>query len=473
MSENNLDLIAHLMRRAGFGATRDELEVHASKSYEAIVEDLLHPEWFPDNEDVIHRYYDGELINKSLAAEVWVYRMANTKHPLQEKMAFFWHHVFATSNAKVEHTPSIVGQIAMFRRICMTDMRTLLLELSKDPAMISWLDNYQNVKDEPNENYGRELLELFSMGEGNYTEEDVKSAAYAFTGWTFTAAVPAAHAGFYPSEFHYKEEDHDDSVKTFLGETGRFNGEDIIDIIVRQPATARFISRHLYNFFVADDPQVAAWRDVAPEDPEAIDTLMKAYTDSGGELRSILRVLFNSDFFKETRFRRVKSPAELVAGIIKLVGSHQFPDAGILGPGGSTTLMGGPGGATTIMGQQLLYPPSVEGWHTGQEWIDGGTLNERINFAVQEVGDATRPGIQSIINRLRAEGTLPPEEFLDRCLELTGPLTVGSETRDALLRFAESGGELKFGSEAERAESETRIVRLMQLIVASREYQFA
>ena len=463
MSEASLDLIAHLMRRAGFGATRDELEAYASKGYEATVEDLLHPEWFTDDEDVIGRYFAGEMLAKGMAPNVWMYRMVNTRQPLQEKMAFLWHHIFATSLAKSE-TPSMVGQIAMFRRIGLSDMRTILTALSKDPAMISWLDNNENHKDQPNENYGRELLELFSMGEGNYTEQDVKMSARAFTGWNKIAPIPNKTAGFYPSGFDYQEDDHDDGEKTFLGETGRFNGEDIIDIVVKQPATARFVSRHLYNFFVADDPQVAAWRDVPPAEPEAIDSLSQTFMDSRGDFRSILRVLFNSDFFKEARFKRMKSPTELVVGVIKLVGTNRFPDMG----------MGGYGGTTTVMGQQLLYPPSVEGWHTGQEWIDGGTLNERVNFAVDEVGDPAKPGVQAIISRLGADqAPVPPEEFVDRSLELAGPMTVGDETRQALLKYAESGGELRFGTKAEREESETQIVRMLQLIVASREYQFA
>ena len=254
MPENDLGLFAHLMRRAGFGTTRDELEEHAAKGYEAVVEDLLHPERFPEvEEDLLQRYYRSEGLN--VYTGVWIYRMVNSQRPLQEKTALFFHHLFATALHKTQHT-TIYKQIEMFRRVGLSDLRTILTELSKDPAMIFWLDNNENRKDEPNENFGRELLELFSMGVGNYTEQDLKMAARAFTGWTFTQPVPTYPHSYYPSYFEYREDDHDDGVKTFLGETGRFNGEDIIDIIVKQPATARFISRHLYNFFVADEPPV-------------------------------------------------------------------------------------------------------------------------------------------------------------------------------------------------------------------------
>ena len=463
MAGNHLDLIAHLLRRAGFGASRDELEKYAGQEYEAIVEDLLHPENFPEiDEDVLDRYLGGPSPN--VWTGKWIYRMVSTKRPLEEKMALFWHHIFATGYFKGQHEPSALTQIEMFRRVGLSDLRTILIALSRDPAMIFWLDNNENRSDEPNENYGRELLELFSMGVGNYSEQDIKMAARAFTGWTFNQPIPLYPHGNYPAEFVYREDDHDDSVKTFLGETGRFNGEDIVEIIVKQPATAGFLSRHLYNFFVADEPQVPAWSIEPPRDPQAIETLVKAYFDSDGELRSMLRVLFNSDFFKEARFKRVMSPTELVTGVLKLVGTHQYPAPELVQYAT----------AATLMGQQLFNPPTVEGWHTGKEWIDGGTLNERVNFAVNEVSDTTKPGIQAIIERLAAKGTpLAPEEFVDACLDFAGPLTVSKETRQALLRYAESGGALGFGTGAEQQQSESRLVRMLQLIVASREYQFS
>ena len=465
MPGTELSLIAHLMRRAGFGATQNELEAYAAIGYETVVENLLHPEQFAQvDEDILVRYYGSTIEDPVRAAAFWIYRMVNTQRPLEEKMALFFHHLFATANSKCNHPQVMSSQIEMFRRVGLSDFRTILTALSKDPAMLHWLDNNENHKDEPNENYGRELLELFSMGVGNYTEQDIKMAARAFTGWTFTQPIPIYPQGRYPSDFVYREDDHDDGVKTFLGETGRFNGDDIIEIIVKQEATARFLTRHLYNFFVADEPQVPAWATVPPQNPEAVDTLVKAYSDSGGELRSILRVLFNSDFFKEARYKKVKSPAELVAGVSKLVGTYRFPDLGM-----EVRLPA----ATMVMGQELLNPPTVEGWHTGKEWIDGGTLNERVNFAVDEVGDLTKPGIQAIIEQLSATGaSLSPGEFVDRCLELVG-VEVGAETRNTLFETAESDGELRLGSEEERESSAERIGEMLQLIVASREYQFA
>ncbi len=466
MGENRLALTAHLMRRAGFGATRKELETLAERDYEGLVEDLVNPQRFPPvDEDVLERYYGWlEGVQGKVWAGVWIYRMVNSRRPLEEKMALFWHHVFATGVSKSDHPPSSIQQIKNFRRLGLQDLRTILLEISKDPAMIFWLDNNENHAGDPNENYGRELLELFSMGVGNYSETDIKMAARAFTGWTFDQPLGLYPCGFYPSRFLYREDDHDGSEKTFLGETGRFDGEEIIDIIVRQPATARFVARHLYNFFVADEAQVPAWDTLPPRDPEAVDTLVKAYFDSGGDMRSVMRTLLNSEFFKESRFKRVKSPVELVVGVLKLVDTNRFPD---------TQMMSYPT-ATSVMGQQLLNPPTVEGWHTGKEWIDGGTLNERVNFAVNLVADTTKPGVQAIIDQLEKDGgALAPSEFVDRCLDLVGPLEASEETREALLRYAESGGDLDMTSAGDGESARERIVRMLQLIVASREYQFA
>ena len=269
--------------------------------------------------------------------------------------------------------------------------------------MIYWLDNCENHAANPNENYGRELLELFSMGIGNYTETDVKMAGRAFTGWTFEQPIPLYPYGIYPAKFVYRPDDHDTSEKTFLGHRGPLNGEDVIDIIVRQEATAKFLARHLYNFFVADEPPVSAWSVTEPQDPAAIATLVDAYTESDGDIRTVLRKLFNSDFFKESRYRRVKCPAEFIAGVLKLAGGMQTPEPALAGVGY----------ASLLMGQTLMDPPSVEGWHTGKEWIDGGTLTERVNFAVGKVRDPRAPGVAAVTERLAAAGgAMAPQEFV-------------------------------------------------------------
>ena len=465
MPESDISLIAHLVSRAGFGATRKELEAYASQGYESVVDDLINPERFPEvEEDLIQRYYDGSNENPIVAAGIWIYRMVNTERPLEEKMALFWHHIFATAHNKSNHITSTTVPSNMFRDIGMSDLGTILLRLSKDPAMLYFLDNNENHNGEPNENYGRELLELFSMGVGNYSEDDIKMAAKAFTGWTFTQPIPIYTQGRYPSEFVFIEEDHDNSEKTFLGETGNFNGEDIVDIIVKQAATARFISRHLYNFFVADEPQVPSWNETPPLDQKAIDALASTYMETNGDIRSMLEVLFNSDFFKEARFRHLKSPAELVAGVIKLVGTYRFPETDIMELSKSTSLMG----------QTLLDPPTVEGWHTGREWIDGGILTERVNFAVNEVGDVNKPGIKQFISEVSdGRDSLSQNELMDGCINLLGSISMDDHTKQALFRDAGWEGDLRFDTDANREASATQISRMLQLIVSTIDYQFA
>jgi uncharacterized protein (DUF1800 family) len=407
--KTDLGLLAHLYRRAGFGATREQLERIATQDYEDTVEFLLNPTreaGVPDDE--IARYLGGEAAHAYVAT--WLFRMINSDCQLQEKMALFWHHVFATGLVKNEHVLSAANQIEMFRNNGLADMRTILLDLSRDPAMIFWLDNNENHNGEPNENWGRELLELFSMGVGNYSEIDIKNASRAFTGWTFAQPPPLYPHGYYPASFRFDAADHDNGEKTFLGQTGNLDGGDIVDIIARQPACAKFISRHLYNFFVADEPQVPTWNDLPPQDPELVDSMSKAFLESNGEIKAVLRVMFNSDSFKKARFKKVKSPIELVMGVVKMVGNFDEFRPGLAEYGQSTTV---------TMGQKLLDPPTVEGWHTGKEWIDGGNLTERVNFAVEEIGDGSAPGIQRIVRRRRARCHRPDRNrrTVSRCAD--------------------------------------------------------
>ena len=460
--QDDIALMAHLMRRAGFSATREELEERVAKGYEATVEELLNPESQPEvDEDIWTRYFPDahESMGPFQVASCWIYRMINSKRPLEEKMALFWHQIFATGNSKVDGPPEVLEQVYMFRRNGMGSLPNLLTQLAKDPAMIYWLDNQGNHKRNINENWGRELLELFTIGVGNYTEDDIKDTSRAFTGWSITAKIPRLPLGRFYWDFVYKPEDHDYGWKTFQGETGRFNGEDIIDIIVKQPACARFLARHLYNFFVEDEVQVPAWNTTPPKDPEAINSLMRAYNDSNYDIRSVLRVLFLSDFFKNARFKRVKSPTELVIGSVRLAGAFQFPVRGIEKLSEECE----------AQGQQLINPPSVEGWHTGQEWIDGGALVRRVNFASSYFSNPGNPGIRSIVNRLRAQGDLSPEQFVDTCLDLIGPMEVGQDTREQLLNHAKESGGLRWDTEE---QSEHNVGVMLALIGATREYQF-
>ena len=474
-TKSDVGLIKHLLRRASFGATPVELDHYEELGYEAALEELVHPgdaQNMPD--DIIKRYHTDmhELRFANAASAYWLYRMVTTKAPMEEKIALFWHGVFATGYAKTNQARSLLNQIDMFRRLGLGKLDDLLIDLAKDPSMIIWLDNQENHDGAINENWGRELLELFSMGIGNYTEDDIKEASRAFTGWTLGnaeyMAVRASKDSIWPYgriawHFNFRDGDHDDGDKQFLGETGNFNGDDIVRIVCKQPATARFIARHLYDFFVADEEPVAQWPYTAPRDPDAIDELSQAYFDGDHEIRHMLRVLFNSDFFKEAQYARVKCPAELVAGTMRLSGSVTRPDMGIL----PTSDLSG------FMGQTLLNPPSVEGWHEGTEWINSGALVERVNFAAKEISDITAPGVRLILDRLADDngGEYTATEIVDACLDIMGTAEMDIELRAALIAHVGIKGDLSLAGHERGDESEQRVGELLGLIASTTEYQ--
>ena len=460
--------IAHLLRRAGFGPTRAEIDRATAMGYAATVEELLYPENQPDLEieDLIRRYHTDQnsLMLLESSQGYWLYRIINSRRPLEEKMALFWHGLFATAYSKLNHAKAVVNQTHTFRRVGLGKFADILLELSRDPAMIFWLDNKDNHRDAPNENYGRELLELFSMGIGNYSEDDVKAAARAFTGWTIDNAeymsIRASRDSFWPYgridwQFRYREDDHDASAKTFLGHTGEFGGQEVIDIIVRQPATAQYIAGKLYNFFVSDRPDAAA-----------ISILADEFAATGGDIRAVMRCLLLSDFFAAApvRLGRVKSPAELVGGTARLAGSHRTPEWSIV----NLAL------DVNFMGQEILNPPTVEGWHTGREWIDTGNLVERINAAGAELREVNRPGVRAIIERVRQRGAaLSPAQLAEACLDAIGMFEVSDGTLDSLTALAAPWGEVRFDRDDSVACAEQRVAEMLQLIVAAREYQLA
>ncbi len=467
MTGTDIPLMAHLMRRAGFGADRGELEARAANGYAAAVEELLHPESQPpvDMYEMLRfqpwAWKPGTIYGMGHAS--WTYRMLNTRAPLQEKMALFWHGIFATGVSKVDHWDEIMDMVDALREKGLGPFRDLLVEIARNPAMIYWLDNNENHADRVNENWGRELLELFSMGVGNYTETDVRECSRAFTGWTMAPKLPRFPMGRFDWFFEYRPDDHDDGEKSFLGHAGRLNGSEAIDIICQQPATLRFIARHLYNFFVADEAQVPAWSVTPPRDPAAIDTLVEALAESDLDIRHTLRVLFHSDFFKDARFAKLKSPAEVVVGTLRLVGGSDFPSPGF----GNLSRQAG------YMGQEFLNPPSVEGWHTGPEWINSGSLMRRTNFFANTIGDASRPGVRAMLDRLEEQGDLSPERLVDVCLDLMGPVEVDDATRGELVEHAAAEGPVTWNGGSANGAAKGRVTEMLQLIASLRDYQFA
>lgn len=278
----------------------------------------------------------------------WANRMLTTKRPLEEKLTLFWHGHFATGQNKVRDYRMMLQQNLMLRASASGNFRDLLVGLLKDPAMLVFLDNGENIKTHPNENFGRELLELFTMGVGNYSERDVREAARAFTGWTNDVLL-----------FKLDREQHDTGDKTFLGRSGPLGGEDIIDIILAQPVTAEFVAAKLYRFFVREE--IAGATKVA---------LGRTFRDSGYQLKPLLKRIFLSrDFFSNPSVAtQIKSPVHLIVSTYKRMGLTDVPTIPDFGR------------MTASLGQALYDPPNVAGWAGGRTWITPSTLLERGNL---------------------------------------------------------------------------------------------
>ena len=473
----DVKLMAHLLRRAGFGATREQLDQYISIGYEKVVDSLIDTEDSSRiNDALVRRYFPDQSVTHDTtgAGSYWLYRLVSTDSPLREKIALFWHNVFATGYTKVTNGKPMSDQLRMFRSHGLAKLDDLLLKLSRDPAMIIWLDNVDNHNGAINENYGRELLELFSMGVGNYSEDDIKECSRAFTGWSIAnsdyikqlavrnSIMPYGKLAW---RYEYKEDDHDNGENTFLGHKGNFNGEEIVKIICEQPATARFISRHLYHFFVADEPPVPSWPYKEPQDLKAISILEKTYFDSRYDIGEMIRVLLNSEFFKsETcHYKKIKSPAELAGNVLRTTEEFGTPNIRISERNSQIT----------FMGQQLLNPPSVEGWHQGLEWIETGSLTERVNFASQHLGDLSKPGVRRIVqNVIDDEGeSISAEICVDKCLDQLGAIQTSEYIYNTLVEFAQENGIPSINLLKNKEKAAKKISELISVIASVPEFQ--
>tara|TARA_B100000073_G_scaffold107719_1_gene86642 strand:+ start:325 stop:1728 length:1404 start_codon:yes stop_codon:yes gene_type:complete len=453
--------ISHLMRRIGFGGSKEEIDQLTNKSYDDAVDFLMdNSDENPVPTDLLRRYQidlsDVRSVNSSGA--FWMYRLAHSKFPFDDKVALFWHRVFATGQNKLIQGKVMTTQIDMFKKHGLGSFENLLIELSKDPAMIMWLDNQDNHKDNINENYGREILELFSMGVGNYSEEDIKECSRAFTGWTVEnmpyMAIKmrnntARPFGYVAWQFKFDQNDHDFGEKEFLGEKGNFNGEDIVKIICKQKATAKYLARHIYHFFVKDELPVPQWPHEEPVDPDAVNFIMDSYFKNNYNIKETLRDLFKSKYFRNENiyYKRIKSPAELVVNSVRLSGGFEIPSEEVY----KATISSG------LMGQPLLNPTSVEGWQGGEEWINTGSVIERINFCSDVLGDSKKVLVRKILKRN------PQKEDLLRisCEEL-GYFELHESTEKELISYI-NDNEFKIDEEY--------VGILLKLIVSSREFQ--
>ncbi len=375
----NYDTAAHLLNRAGFGGTPAEIETLHGQGLEGAVDSLLQP----PNEliDVSAQSWSKPVDLQKKRAELqqlkaipaeqktkrkemrkeqrdemqdlrfwWLTRMKETHAPLVEKMALFWHGHFATSAQKVNGAYVMWRQNATFRTQALGHFPTLLKAISRDPAMMVYLDLQQSNKGHPNENWAREVMELFTLGIGHYTEDDVKAAARAFTGYRIDPRT---------QEFHFNATQHDDTGKTFLGRTGNFSGDDVLDLIVAQPACPKFVGRKLWRFFVEDEPP-------AP----SVEAMAGVLRRHGFQIGPVLRDVFLSEEFYSARARRtqIKSPVQFLVESCKLLETDLPPAKAA-------------DGALRSMGQILLAPPNVKGWDGGKSWVSTATLLFRYNFA--------------------------------------------------------------------------------------------
>jgi uncharacterized protein (DUF1800 family) len=343
---------AHLVRRTRFGASHDDIRQALDDGAAATIERLLSEQ--SKSADFIAR--DAALRHVAMdsgdIADLrawWANRMLGSSNPLVEKLTLFWHGHFATSNAKVRSVQQLAAQNALFRKHAIGSFRELLHDVARDVAMLVWLDGNANRRRQPNENFARELFELFALGVGNYSEHDIKQAARAFSGWHIRKG-----------EFWYNMLQHDTGDKTVFGQTGNFDGNDIVELCLKQDAAPRFLAKKLLKFYVTPSP---------PD--EAVAELASSIRENDFAMRPVLRTLLSSTIFfaPESRHSIIKSPAEFVLGTLRTLESQANLRE-------SVNLM-------SQLGQSLFEPPTVEGWKGGRTWINSATMLGRANFAAE------------------------------------------------------------------------------------------
>ncbi|QRA45346.1 DUF1800 domain-containing protein [Chryseobacterium cucumeris] len=363
----------HLLWRAGFGVGVNQIDDLKNKNIKTLMNELFKEESFseitydtPDPVSVAdymnstapaEKKKEMQRINREQNNELnlnFLNTIVNSKEQLREKMAFFWHGHFASRVQNPRFNKQLLNTI---RKNALGNFRDLLFEVSQSPAMLNFLNNQQNKKDHPNENFAREVMELFTMGRGNYTEKDVREGARAFTGWS------------YDKEGNFKERKnlHDEGSKTFLGKTGNFDGNDVLNIILEQKTTAQFITTKIYKFFVNEKV-----------DQDIVNTLSTNFYHSGYDIKKLMTEIFLSTWFYDQKNigNRIKSPIELMAGMMRILPMHiQNPENLIV--------------YQKLLGQMLLYPPNVAGWPNGKSWIDSSTLMLRLQ--VPQIWSGLRP----------------------------------------------------------------------------------
>jgi uncharacterized protein (DUF1800 family) len=401
--------VGHLYRRASFGPTLANLErgLKAGGPKKPIEELLAGGPGQEEFDKSMAPLADSIAAGNNLAQlrAWWVSRMLYTPHPLREKMTLFWHNHFATSNAKVRNTRFMLGQYDLLLKHALGNFAELLRAISYDPAMLVWLDGQGSRKGNPNENYARELMELFSLGIGHYSEKDIREAAKAFTGWE----IAGNEAKFHPDRF-------DDTEKTVLGQKGNWKPDDIVRICLEQKSAPLFIAGKLWRFLISD---------TVPATPELLEPLADRFHQSGYDFAALVKTVLSSNlFFSEKIYRtKIKSPVDFALGIVR----------GLEGRIGSSALAN----SLEQLGQNLFNPPSVKGWDGGTAWLNGQTVLFRQNLALAltstedpRFGARTDPAALA-----RRHGVSGDEELVDFFLGLFLQKDVPAESRERLLNY--------------------------------------
>ncbi|MGI8967850.1 MAG: DUF1800 domain-containing protein [Chloroflexota bacterium] len=435
--------LGHLLRRAGFGAANDEVHAAARQGHRATIDQLINYDQVPDTFTQPDSSVFGQDPRRSPIEPLtrwWLGQMISTTRPLQEKMVLFWHGHFATAFYKVHNTTFMYGQNQLFRDNALGRFDDLLTGIYKDPAMLIWLDGQRNIKAQPNENFGREVMELFTLGRGNYTEDDVHANARAFTGWHI---APDGQAVFVPRL-------HDFGPKTLLGQTGNWGADDAVSILAAHSSTGPFLAGRLWRFFASDQPPASILHEMA-----------RAYYHSDHSIAAMVGTMLRSPQFysAQTRTMHVKSPTDFLVTTIRQMG---LTDVDL------TTAPH----MLALLGQELFNPPNVGGWPGGMTWINGGTMLTRFNIASQFTGDAYAPK-SAIDPELVLNGMVNGITMDDVVTYLAGMLGVSltTGTKQALLGYA--GGHRLQIATLTTADLDIKTRGLIHLLMVSPEYQMA
>jgi uncharacterized protein (DUF1800 family) len=430
----NLKWAGHLYRRAAFGASWSELQAAVRDGPEETLQKLLHgtpglaefDQLMDSLAPSVQNFNQPNDPNNDLQGW-WLYRMIYTLHPLQERMTLFWHNHFATSIAKVRQPLLMRNQNALLRKHALGKFRPFVLEMSKDPAMLIWLDSNSNVKGKPNENYARELMELFTLGVGHYTEKDIREAARAFTGWHVTQPTFNNLGRQVGQEYYFDRFAHDDGVKTFLTQTGKWDGGDIVRIVLDRKDAALFIVRKLYRHFISEGE--------APPD-RSLEPLANAFRQSDYDIAALMRTMLGSrHFFSEYAYcQRIKGPVEYVVGMLRSLGFINDNQRGE----GLKTLIALP---MDGLGQTLFAPPNVKGWDGGKAWLNSATLLARHNTAWRFLLGAEGPygakvNLSALVHKYADKKNYAKQvDFLLDLLFQGGKESVNPEARQKIVDF--------------------------------------